>query len=272
MLKNGVIYEVFRLMKHIFQIIKASTNMYDNLKKKNVTSQLLFGESFTIVKECDEFAYGLHLTDNYKGWILKSDLGELTDFNYYVSEIRTNVLTKPNIKSQYISYLPMRAKIKVIKNKNGWAEVDIGHYSENKIGFVIFNHLINKDIINKDWVLFAQKFYNSPYRWGGRDSLGIDCSALLQLSLSFAGISIPRDTSDQIKYFIESDYFKVEDYKKNKIKRSSIIFWEGHVGVAVNENKIIHASGHHHKVVHEELHVVIKRINKKVLVVNQINE
>ena len=224
------------------------------------------------MKECNEFAYGLNLTDNYRGWILKSDLGQLPDFNYYVSEIRTNILTKPNIKSHYISYIPLRAKVKVIKNKNGWAEVYIGHHCENKTGFVIFNHLINKVIINKDWVLFAEKFYNSPYRWGGRDSLGIDCSALLQLSLSFAGISIPRDTSDQIKYFVKSDCFKVEDYHKNLIKRRSIIFWEGHVGIAVNENTIIHASGHHHKVVYEELYITIKRINKKVLVVNQIDE
>ena len=224
------------------------------------------------MKECDEFAYVLNLTDNYKGWVWKSDFGELPDFNYYVSEIRTNILTSPNIKSQYISYIPMRAKVKVIKNKNGWAEVYIGEHSDNKIGFVTFNHLINKDIISKDWVLFAEKFYNSPYRWGGRDSLGIDCSALLQLSLSFAGISIPRDTSDQIKYFVESEFFKVDDYHKNLIKRSSIIFWEGHVGIAINESKIIHASGHHHKVVYEELYITMKRINKKVLVVNKTYE
>ena len=272
MLKNGVIYEVFRLMKHIFQIIKASTNMYDNLKKKNVTSQLLFGEDFTVEKECNEFAYGVSLIDNYKGWVLKSDLGELPFFNYYVSEIRTNVLIKPNIKSHYISYLPMRAKIKVIRSNNGWAEVDVGDYYENKIGYVILNHLTNKNIIIKDWIIFAEKFYNSPYRWGGRDSLGIDCSALLQLSLSFTGTRIPRDTSDQIKYFIESDYFKTEDYHKTHIKRGSIIFWEGHVGVAVSENKIIHASGYHHKVVYEELDLIIKRINKRAFVVNQIDQ
>ena len=56
---------------------------------------------------------------------------------------------------------------------------------------------INSFVI--DWVKTAEMFINIPYKWGGRDSWGIDCSALVQLSLQSSGIFFPRDTVDQKK-------------------------------------------------------------------------
>ena len=51
------------------------------------------------------------------------------------------------------------------------------------------------ELVNIDWVGFAERLINAPYKWGGR-SLGLDCSALVQLSLS-AGLDVPRDSGPQ---------------------------------------------------------------------------
>ena len=48
-----------------------------------------------------------------------------------------------------------------------------------------------------DYVAVAERFLNVPYLWGGRTSIGLDCSALVQLSLMAAGIAAPRDTDMQ---------------------------------------------------------------------------
>ena len=87
------------------------------------------------------------------------------------------------------------------------------------------NHKVN------DWVAVAEQFLNVPYRWGGRDSIGIDCSALIQLSLETYGVNFPRDTKLQI----------LENYKKikiNNLQRGAIVFWEGHVGVMTDRKKL----------------------------------
>ena len=61
------------------------------------------------------------------------------------------------------------------------------------------NHIVEIHHKVKDWVATAQKLEGTPYKWGGRDTIGIDCSALLQLSYQTYGEIIPRNTSEQIK-------------------------------------------------------------------------
>jgi hypothetical protein len=259
-----------RLKDKIFQIIKSSTSIYSDYKKTDIVSQALFGESFLVLKKVGIFFYGINLTDNYNGWISLSDLGKLADFNFYVSQIRTNILSDKDIKSQFIAYLPIRAKVTVISIQKEWVQIDLGKHFSFDIGFIPYSHIIKKNIYKKDWVFFAEKFNETPYRWGGRDSLGIDCSSLIQLSIAFSGYNIPRDTSDQIVYFNDSEFFRVNKYikGKTKINRGSIVFWTGHIGVAVNKNTIIHASGYHNKVVYENINKAIKRINKEAMIIS----
>lgn len=254
-----------------FQVIKSSTNILKDYKKKEITSQILFGETFVFSKQTKCFIYGLNLTDNYEGWVCSSDLGILPEFNFYVSEIRVNLLSKPEIKSEFIKYLPMRAKIKVInidKNKV-WAKMQLPKSCRFKFGYVPFNQILDKTKYEDDWVFFAEKFIGTPYRWGGRDSLGIDCSSLVQLSLAFNGYYIPRDTCDQINYFCKHENFIVKRNVYPKIERGSIIFWDGHVAVAINDDTIIHASAHHKKVVYESLNEAIRRINSNISIVKK---
>ena len=48
-----------------------------------------------------------------------------------------------------------------------------------------------------DFVAVAERFVGTPYLWGGKSSLGIDCSGLVQIALNAAGIACPRDSDMQ---------------------------------------------------------------------------
>ena len=103
----------------------------------------------------------------------------------------------------------------------------------------------------------------TPYRWGGRESFGIDCSALVQLSYAFGGVALPRDSLDQFIFFQNNNNYVLKKGISfiNSLIRGNIVYWRGHIGIMVSNNKIIHASGYQSLVLIENLKDVIKRID-----------
>ena len=86
----------------------------------------------------------------------------------------------------------------------------------------------------KDVFKDVKKFINIKYKWGGKNYKGIDCSALVQLMMNFNNRYCPRDTKDQIKYF-------KRNIRLDNIKKNDLIFWKGHVAIAISSKKLIHA-------------------------------
>ena len=91
---------------------------------------------------------------------------------------------------------------------------------------------------------------------GGRDTIGIDCSALLQLSYQTYGENIPRNTSQQVKLKKK----RIKDI--NNLKRGCVIFWKGHVGIMIDKFKCIHANAFHMQTKIEPLNQIINRMGK----------
>ena len=114
-----------------------------------------------------------------------------------------------------------------------------------------------KPIIYKEKNIFRKitSFKDIRYKWGGKTFKGIDCSALVQLFFNFNNKFCPRDAKDQVKYFKKN--IKLKDIKKN-----DIIYWKGHVAVALSGKKLIHAYGPMKKTVIMNINQTIKRIEK----------
>jgi cell wall-associated NlpC family hydrolase len=114
-----------------------------------------------------------------------------------------------------------------------------------------------------DFVAVAERFLNVPYLWGGRTSLGLDCSALVQLALHATGKSAPRDSDMQEKALGAP----LEGGVATPLHRGDLVFWgghhAGHVGIMIDGEYMIHANGHHMAVVIEPLQLVVERIAGK---------
>ena len=98
-------------------------------------------------------------------------------------------------------------------------------------------------------------FKNIKYKWGGKSFRGIDCSALVQVFLNFNNKFCPRDARDQVKYF-------KKNIKLKNIKKNDIIYWKGHVAIALSKKKLIHAYGPMKKTVIMSINQTIKKIEQ----------
>ena len=261
------------MKSNIFQIIKPSSQLRINKNFFSIVTECLFGEHFEVIKSQEKWSYGISLEDKYEGWLLNNDLGISFKSTHVISSIRTFVLSKPDIKSLVISFLPIRSRVAVLSIKNDWAKIRVFGNKLFKDGYVLSSHILDKLIIKKNWVKFAEMFVEIPYRWGGRNSIGVDCSALVQLSKGFAGERLPRDSNQQFEYFDKSrNYTIYNDIYSQSISRGNIIYWEGHIAIIVDKKNIVHANAFHGKVVIENIQKAINRIGKKYFIIINKNE
>jgi cell wall-associated NlpC family hydrolase len=124
-------------------------------------------------------------------------------------------------------------------------------------GAVVASHVSAvDDPPEPDYVAVAERFVETPYLWGGRTSLGLDCSALVELAVMVAGGPAVRDTDMQEAWF----GVPVEGGVGIPLRRGDLVFWKRHVGIMCDEARMVHASGHHMKVVVEPLAEAAARI------------
>ena len=228
-------------------------------------TECLFGETVEILDKHLDWVYCKLETDNYCGWIKKKGLGKSKIPTHRVIVSRSFIYINKNSRSNSLLYLPMGAKILVENIRFDWAEISFNYNNEIQIGYVPAKHIVKLDHQLKDWVEVAQLLEDTPYKWGGRDTIGLDCSALLQLSYQTYGENIPRNTSQQIQ-------LKKKDIKNiDDLKRGCVIFWEGHVGIMIDNLNCIHANAFHMKTKTEPLLQIIKRIGKDFNIIKMMD-
>ena len=146
----------------------------------------------------------------------------------------------------------MGAKLLINNIQSEWAEVSL-YKQQTIIGYVPSKDVVCLDHKVKDWVATAELLVGTPYKWGGRDTIGLDCSALLQLSYQTYGEEIPRNTSQQLKL---SKYY-IDDIEY--LRRGCVVFWEGHVGIMIDKFNCIHANAFHMQTKIEPLNEILIR-------------
>ena len=184
--------------------------------------------------------------DNYKGFIQNKNYSEYLKPTHKINQLNASIYKYPNMKIK-INELSLGSKIKITDKKSKFYKFAKGWINKKDTNIISFKE---KNIFNK-----VKIFKNMRYKWGGKSFKGIDCSALIQVCLNFNNIFCPRDARDQVKYF-------KKNIKLNSIKKNDIIYWKGHVAVALNNKKLIHAYGPMKKTVIMSIDQTIKRISK----------
>lgn len=214
--------------------------------------QLLMGERFKVIERKHDFYWGQALRDGYVGYVpVRAFRDSWYLPTHYVSTLRTYCFAAPNLKSSILCALSLNALVNVTREENGYAYI-------NDMGWVFSDHLSTFEKFADDYVAVAESYINAPYQWGGRESIGLDCSGLLQQALYAAGFGCPRDSDMQSQ--LGSEVAVKDDL--SGLKRGDLVFWKGHVAIMVDDHQIIHANAHHMKVAIEPLTEAVKRIEK----------
>ena len=237
------------VMAKLATVKSAFTPLYSN-KGSKLSTQLLYGEECDVFETKNGWSWIQSRRDNYVGYTPTINLTKkIYKPNSKVISLRTVIYTKPDIKSVTKGYLSFNSLVEVIKIKGkysliknlGWCpSLDLVKIKSSK-----FNHI---DL--------SKQYLDTPYLWGGRDSMGIDCSGLVQNLHQINNRPFPRDTDMQ-------EIFVTNEVKFEKdLKAGDLVFWKGHVAMMIDNSNIIHANAFHMKTAIEPLSTAKKRILK----------
>lgn len=210
--------------------------------------QLLWGERFDVLETRDGWAWGQARRDGYVGYVREASLGAATGWpTHRVAAVATATLLMPQVKARAAFVLPMNALVT--------AEERIGRFVKcGDAGVIPEAHLAPiGGGFETDVAAVAERFEGAPYLWSGRTAQGIDCSGLTQAALYACGRSCPRD-SDQQEAALGLALAAGETPA-----RGDLAFWDGHVGVMLDGETLLHANAFHMAVVAEPLSVAAAR-------------
>ena len=230
--------------------VKSTFSPLYSSKGSKLSTQLLYGEECDVFETKNGWSWIQSRRDNYVGYTPTIHLTrKIYKPNSKVISLRTVIYTKPDIKSVTKGYLSFNSLVEVIKIKGkysliknlGWCpSLDLVKIKSSK-----FNHI---DL--------SKQYLDTPYLWGGRDSMGIDCSGLVQNLHQINNRPFPRDT-DMQELFVTNEV----KYEKD-LKAGDLVFWKGHVAMMIDNSNIIHANVFHMKTAIEPLSTAKKRILK----------
>lgn len=234
----------------LFTVKSSVANIYKkNNKKSEIITQILLGEKFITQSKFGKFYRGYRAYDKYKGFIETKNLYlDKRKKTHKIISKDCNLYTKPNIRYKTNKKIFFNSRISILNNTKNFIQTNVGWILKKNVKPVNFK--------TKHFLDNIKLYLNTKYLWGGNSPKGLDCSALVQELLKFNNIYCPRDSKDQKKFFKKEIIIK-------KIKKGDLLFWKGHVAIALNKKKLVHAFGPRKKVVIMGIKETIKKIYSK---------
>ncbi len=216
---------------------------------KEVSTEILFGESVEILETVsDNLVYAHTCRDDYTGYIRTESLADdVIAPSHKISAPLAHIYERPDFKSLMIGALSFQSFIAIDPDQSE----ENGFIKTLGWGWVWKEHIIAHDVFKTDHTSIAERFLHTPYLWGGRSVFGLDCSALVQLSMIACGRRCPRDSHMQEKQL-------GTDIPRDNLSRGDLVFFKGHVGIMVGQNNILNATARHMQTCVENLSDVEK--------------
>lgn len=209
-------------------------------------SELLHGERVTVYDRADGWAWVQAAHDDYVGYVREDQLSAPFETHLQIVALMTPVYPAADFKAPVKDMLPMTAEVNLLTKLNDFLLIAPDSWVHRR-------HVASLDEVQTDYVAVAESFFGVPYVWGGRTFAGLDCSGLVQTALASCRIACPRDTDMMERAFPDSG---------PELERGDLIFWKGHVGIMLDEERLLHANAFHMLVAIEPLADAIPRIEK----------
>jgi cell wall-associated NlpC family hydrolase len=208
--------------------------------------QLLFGEQFDALESAQGWTWGQARRDGYVGYVETAALAPLgAAATHRVAAVHAYAFASPDIKAPATGPYSLNALVTAAARDGRFLQAEGG-------GWFVAEHLAPVGMFDADFVAVAERFLGAAYVWGGREGQGLDCSGLVQQALLACGRACPRDTDHQAQMG--------RPIAAEALRRGDLVFWPGHVAIALDSGRILHASGHQMAVVIEPLAEAVARI------------
>jgi cell wall-associated NlpC family hydrolase len=210
--------------------------------------QLVFGEGFRLLEAGGGWGWGQAERDGYVGHVWLADLarGALLP-THRVSALRAYAFSRPDIKARPLGLYTLNALVAAGDEEGRFIKAEGS-------GWFAREHLAPIGLVESDPASVAERFVGAPYQWGGRESLGLDCSGLVQQSLYACGRACPRDSDMQAALG--------QPVAPGALRRGDLVFWAGHVAMMLDGERLIHANAFHMQVMIEPLAEAMARIGE----------
>jgi cell wall-associated NlpC family hydrolase len=213
-------------------------------------TEALMGERVRVdATDAEGWCHGRLEADGHPGWLPAAALAAPGPAaTHKVAALRTLMFPGPSIKLPPVEALSLGCRLAIARIETPFAVTHSG-------GYVPARHLVPVATMERDPVAVAERFLGVPYLWGGKTSLGLDCSGLVQVALTACGIAAPRDSAVQERALGAPCVRSLAD-----IRRGDLVFWKGHVAIVRHPESLIHANAFHMAVVIEPLGEAVARI------------
>lgn len=227
--------------------------LYETPAKERVSDELLSGWLVTVEQECGRFLKVITEYD-YPGWIERGMIRRIlhepltrwqqTSNTALLCRKTTDILRAPMVQAPILSTIFMGSRVMPCDNsKDGWQIIKT---AGGVCGYVPATVLLEQPFSQTDtwdeWELrsavlnYAMSFLGTQYRWGGKTSMGMDCSGLTFMSYYMCGIIIYRDA-------VIKEGFPVHEIPFSRIKPADLLYFPGHVALYLGNGKYIHCTG-----------------------------
>ncbi|MES2575229.1 MAG: C40 family peptidase [Bacteroidota bacterium] len=204
--------------------------------RSEIVSQVLFGEHFEILEQFNQWSKIKLQYDHYEGWvdskqyqiISESEYKQLSEDAIVLNADLLEYIIGPN---NTLLPIPLGASLSFLNHG------DINTSNFNFEGTKISGIKTKNQILNT-----AFMYLNAPYLWGGKTPFGLDCSGFTQMVYKLNGYQLLRDASQQatqgeaLSFIEESEPGDLAFFDNDEGNIT-------HVGIIMDDNYIIHASG-----------------------------
>ncbi len=205
-------------------------------ERAEMVNQLLYGEAFELLHRETHWLFIRCLFDGYEGWITSWPSDPSNRFSEEPPPLATHLIVNPLAEVHDSTGNSFRLSFGSELRENL-------HYRNEDVIANPFTHPLSMREKTDLLMSFATKLLWTPYLWGGRTSLGMDCSGFIQLIHKVAGITLPRDAWQQAEHGQTIDFLQEAEV-------GDLVFFDNeegkisHVGILTDNKTVIHASGY----------------------------